>query len=977
MNAIQLPMKKIVILDTWTNNTNLGNKIIVESVYKELRNIFPHDFFYRVPALEYIRAGRVKIEEADYVFLAGTNLLSSDMENTSQWCVDPQEEFWSNKVILMGLGWWQYQTREANIYTRSVLNKILSRKCLHSLRDYYTKDKFEQLGFKGVNTGCPTIWGLEAEHCAEIPDTKSEKVLLTFTEYNMNPEYDRLLFEILEKKYSTVYFWPQMYYDYYYARKICGENLVVIDPSLEALDDLLRSEDVDYVGTRLHAGIRALQHKRRTVIIAVDNRAIEMGNDFKLPVLKRGEIGGCLEKKIDENWKTLIKLDRKAIREWKEGIIEASAGQKAEKYADKMELYIDQVVSLSRKKSIESALEKGVREINANNSAGALKILESAIASFPNQPGLNYGKAIALARLGKITEAVETLKILLAAMPSHRKAQQLIVELNAVDSSKLLEQAKQSLNSNNPQQAFNLLNQAKKLQKPIENLDYLRSICFLKQSQPSAALQALQEELRYFPQNTQAENLKNKLLAQYPQLITSKINDPEFQQLLQAIRPYTMLSEARLYSLFSLVKQICQKNLPGNIVECGVAGGGSTALMASVIKRYSKQPRWLYAFDSFAGMPAPTEKDRHKGIPADATGWGTGTCAAPETSVREICSKLGVSPIVKPVKGYFHETLPKMKNMVGMISLLHLDGDWYESTKIILENLYDRVVNDGYIQVDDYGHWEGCRQAVDEFAHQQQLHFDIKPIDGTGIFFTKPDKFPLNSAIAVDLVREFWQVDPVVYGIQSQMSVNERFQLYYVLRQLLPKHSSSLRFIEIGSYAGSSLLLECQTFKRIAPQFHGFAIDPGGHPQLAQVLKHLHHQVTHLRMLSHQAAPQLKSLFAEDGKLPIFIFIDGDHSYEGVRQDILDYFPLLAPGGIMVFHDYLPPLNDENREAILFHHGGNEPGIRQACQELMETTYGCEILDIPLLYPTDPTQTQAHLPIIPGVFSTIRAYRKL
>ena len=78
----------------------------------------------------------------------------------------------------------------------------------------------------------------------------------------------------------------------------------------------------------------------------------------------------------------------------------------------------------------------------------------------------------------------------------------------------------------------------------------------------------------------------------------------------------------------------------------------------------------------------------------------------------------------------------------------------------------------------------------------------------------------------------------------------------------------------------------------------------------------------------------------------------------------------------MMFHDYLPPLNDENREAILFHHGGNEPGIRQACQEFMENTYGCEVIDIPLLYPTDPTQSQAYLPIIPGVFSTIRAYRK-
>jgi hypothetical protein len=110
--------------------------------------------------------------------------------------------------------------------------------------------------------------------------------------------------------------------------------------------------------------------------------------------------------------------------------------------------------------------------------------------------------------------------------------------------------------------------------------------------------------------------------------------------------------------------------------------------------------------------------------------------------------------------------------------------------------------------------------------------------------------------------------------------------------------------------------------------------------------------------------------------LPQFIFIDGDHTLEGVRQDILDYYPLLAPGGVMMFHDYLPPLDDNNMAAIYAHHAGKEPGIQQACHELMEHAYGCEIIDLPLLYPTDPTQSQPHIPIIPGVFSTIRAYRK-
>jgi len=630
-------------------------------------------------------------------------------------------------------------------------------------------------------------------------------------------------------------------------------------------------------------------------------------------------------------------------------------------------------------------IDQALKQLNAKNNDQALSLLEKAIASSPDVPGLNYGKAVALARLGRTNEAVESLNRLLATVPNHKKGKQLLSELCTTSEQtedqqpfvgNLLNQVQKAIEVNNIENALGLLTKAKADKQPTQSLDTLRANCFLRLNQPAAALQALYEELRYFPNNAEAKNLLDQILTQYPHFISGTIEDAEFQELLQAIRPYTMLSEARLYSLFSLAKRICVENIPGNFIECGVAGGGSTALMAAVIQRYTKQPRWLYAFDSFEGMPTPTELDKCNGIPAEATGWGTGTCAAPEASVREICSKLGVLDIVSTVKGYFQETLPKMRNTVGMIALLHMDGDWYESTKTILDNLYNRVVNDGFIQVDDYGHWEGCRQAIHEFETLRQIELDINPIDGTGVWFSCPNQFPINPDLELGLVAEFAEDDPVAYGIQSQMSPNERFQLYYALRILLPETASPLRFVEIGSFAGSSLFLTGKALKRIVPQLQGFAIEPGGHPQFYEVLKHLQGDVTHLPRFSHQAVAQLQQLFEQDGKLATFIFVDGDHTYEGVRQDIIDYFPLVAPGGIMMFHDYLPPLNDENREAILFHHAGNEPGIRQACQEFMENTYGCEVIDIPLLYPTDPTQSQAYLPIIPGVFSTIRAYRK-
>jgi tetratricopeptide (TPR) repeat protein/predicted O-methyltransferase YrrM len=630
----------------------------------------------------------------------------------------------------------------------------------------------------------------------------------------------------------------------------------------------------------------------------------------------------------------------------------------------------------AKMQTIDIVIHQAIAQLSAMNNTEALSLLEKAIAESPDMPGLNYGKAIALARLGYTNEAVETLNHLLATTSGHKKAKLLLNEIRSGLVGDLMQQATQAFKANKIAEAFNWLSQAKSFKQPTVGLDYLRTTCLIQMNQPGAALQALYEELRYFPNNAEAQNLLDQLLAQYPQFVASKIDDAEFQELLQVVRPYTMLSEARLYSLFTLAKRVCIENIPGNFIECGVAGGGSTALIAAVIKRYTKQPRWLYAFDSFEGMPTPTERDKCYGIPAEATGWGTGTCAAPETSVREICSNLRVSDLVRTVKGYFQDTLPKLRDTVGTIALLHMDGDWYESTKTILHNLYDRVVNDGLIQVDDYGHWEGCRQAVHEFEALHKIKFDINWIDDTGVWFSCPNQFPINPDLELGLVSEFAEDDPVAYGIQSQMSPNERFQLYYALRQLLPETPSPLRFVEIGSFAGSSLFLNCKALKRITPQLQGFAVEPGEHPQFYEVLKHLQGDVNHLRMFSHQAASQLQQVFEKDGKLPVFIFVDGDHTYEGVRQDILNYFPLLAPGGIMIFHDYLPPLDAENQEAIMYHHAGNEPGIRQACQELMENTYRCEVLDLPLLYPTDPTQTQAHLPIIPGVFSTIRAYRK-
>ncbi|HEY9622201.1 MAG TPA: TylF/MycF/NovP-related O-methyltransferase [Crinalium sp.] len=244
----------------------------------------------------------------------------------------------------------------------------------------------------------------------------------------------------------------------------------------------------------------------------------------------------------------------------------------------------------------------------------------------------------------------------------------------------------------------------------------------------------------YWQQGNLTQSLQHHAWAQSGNFIADSMQGEEFQAWIAAIAPYTLLSQERLFSLYSLAKQICLDDIPGNFVECGAYKGGSTALLAAVVQRYSLRTRLVYSFDTFEGMPDPTDADRFQGIPANETPWGAGTLKAPLTeNLQVICQTLRVSELVRPVPGLFAQTLPKTKDAIGDIAFLHADGDWYESTVDIFTNLYDRVVPEGFIQIDDYGHWEGCRKAIHEFERQQHESFALRVIDMTGVWFRKRD----------------------------------------------------------------------------------------------------------------------------------------------------------------------------------------------------------------------------------------------
>ena len=213
---------------------------------------------------------------------------------------------------------------------------------------------------------------------------------------------------------------------------------------------------------------------------------------------------------------------------------------------------------------------------------------------------------------------------------------------------------------------------------------------------------------------------------------SSFIDSLETIRSIQMVRGYTALLPLRLASLHQLFREIDTLSVPGDVVECGVYNGGSAALMASVCTR-SPLNRSVWLFDSFEGLPEPTEKDGDK---ARACGWW---CHGDLSKVRTIFQKLGVpESCIHIVKGWFQDTFPSVRT--GDIALLHIDADWYESVKLCLERFYDSVQPGGFVVIDDYGHWEGCKKATDEFLRNRSLDVTLTRVDYTGRYFQKPLK---------------------------------------------------------------------------------------------------------------------------------------------------------------------------------------------------------------------------------------------
>jgi O-methyltransferase len=227
------------------------------------------------------------------------------------------------------------------------------------------------------------------------------------------------------------------------------------------------------------------------------------------------------------------------------------------------------------------------------------------------------------------------------------------------------------------------------------------------------------------------------------------------------VEPFTTTGSERVYALIEAVKYVVANKIEGSFVECGVWKGGSIMAMALTLQALGDTTRDIYLYDTFTGMTAPSNLDvnlhgrkadewfSEKKTSEDSSAW----CLCPLDQVKEDVFKTGYpKERFHFIEGKVEDTIPK--KLPGDIAFLRLDTDWYGSTKHELQYLFPLVKPYGVMLIDDYGHWQGQRKAVDEFILENRLGILLNRIDYSARLAIKvPNGRSETSIPKVDAVR--------------------------------------------------------------------------------------------------------------------------------------------------------------------------------------------------------------------------------
>lgn len=240
-----------------------------------------------------------------------------------------------------------------------------------------------------------------------------------------------------------------------------------------------------------------------------------------------------------------------------------------------------------------------------------------------------------------------------------------------------------------------------------------------------------------------AERYTNGLIRKIYHLVRPKNNPPitlgitnlnEYAEFMRIVRDHTMVAPGGLASLYEQALYCEVHKIKGAFVECGVWKGGSVGLMALVNLRHATSRRHIHLFDAFQEICEPDEAVDGERALRETRAWavsagtkgrlvplrgfydhkgGPGTV---KNNQELLENTIGYDPgYLHYHVGWFQDTLPSVSQEIGEIAILRLDADWYASTRICLDYLFARVVKGGFVIIDDYGAYDGCRKAVDEF----------------------------------------------------------------------------------------------------------------------------------------------------------------------------------------------------------------------------------------------------------------------
>ena len=352
---------------------------------------------------------------------------------------------------------------------------------------------------------------------------------------------------------------------------------------------------------------------------------------------------------------------------------------------------------------------------------------------------------------------------------------------------------------------------------------------------------------------------------------------------------FTLVSNERLKNLYGQCSKFKSTNY--SFVECGVAKGGCLSMMKFASGKNNK----IFGFDSFEGMPRITNEDigdYNKSCPLKDFGKVGDNLSGGIDNVYNTFNRLNLNmDNVTLIKGFFQDTLQVQENIanIGKIAILRLDGDWYESTKICLDKLYDNVIEGGIIIIDDYGHFIGAKKATDEFRDKYNIKSPLIQTDYTEYYWIKMST--IENICTLNIEDDIWTCS-------SKM----RYDIYDFFGG-----KSDFKIAEIGSHKGYSTKVLSKIFSTV------YAVDNS--IELTNFNKNFNKDATNIEYVMLDIYKNNWDILPDDIEVS---FIDADHSYNGCKSDILNSIKRFKNLKYIIFDDY-----------------GVWPGVKQIIDELI------------------------------------------